>query len=95
MQKNNLKNPVQTKVGEYAVFSYEEELFPGVITDVTKTAASISAIQKCGKLWKWRQKVDQLDKEWKDVLYHINEPSNMSQTRNVYFVPELLRNQLI
>lgn len=87
--KKNLKNPVQRKVGEYVVFSYEEELFPGVITHVTKTAASISAMQKCGRLWKWPQKVDLLDYNWEDVLYQINEPLKMSQTRNVYSVPEL------
>lgn len=90
MEKTYLKIILKIQCRErYVVFSYEEELFSGVITHVTKTAASISAMQKCGRLWKWPQKVDLLDYNWEDVLYHINEPLKMSQTRNVYSVPEL------
>ncbi|CAF4947849.1 unnamed protein product [Pieris macdunnoughi] len=37
----------------------------------------------------WPEKVDQLDYEWEYVLFHIDEPLKMSQTRNVYSVPEL------
>ncbi|CAF4828024.1 unnamed protein product [Pieris macdunnoughi] len=59
----------------------------GVFAD--SETATISSMQKCGRLWKWPEKVDQLGYEWEYVLFHIDEPLKMSQTRNVYTVPEL------
>lgn len=35
IQENNPKKPVERQVGEYLVFSYEEELFQWVTTDVS------------------------------------------------------------
>lgn len=87
VQNNNL--PVERKVGEYVVFSYEKELFPGVIIAVSEATATISAMAKCGRLWKWPERMDKLDYEWEAVLFRINEPIKMSRTRNMYSVTEL------
>lgn len=57
--------------------------------DFSETAATISAMQKCGRLLKWTEKVDKLDYEWEAVLCHIEEPLKMSTAINVYSVPEL------
>ena len=40
------KKTVERKVREYVVFSYEKVMFSGVITNVSETDATISAMQK-------------------------------------------------
>lgn len=81
--------PVQKVVNEYVIFLYEGKYFPGKILRASKTKATISSMEMFGRLWKWPEKPDVLNYEWKAVLCHINEPMKSSKTRNVYSVPEL------
>lgn len=86
---NNNWLPAKKIVNEYVIFVYEGEYFPGKILRVAKTTATISSMQKCRRLWKWPEKPDVLDYEWKAVVAHINELSKVNKIRNVYSVPEL------
>lgn len=71
------------------MFSYQNALYPGIITNVSETAATISSMEKCGRQWKWPGREDKIDYEWNAVLFQINKPVKMSKTRNVYLVKEL------
>lgn len=88
-EKTLEQTPIDRKIGEFVVFSYEKTMYPGIITNVSETGATISAMAKCGRLWKWPDREDKLEYEWKAILFHINEPVKMSKTRNVYLVKEL------
>lgn len=83
----NLQQVVR-KVGEYVVFKYEEELFPGKITHFNNKEVNISAMQRSLRSWKWPQPQDLHNYPWEDVLGRINPPKKISQ-RGFYEVPEL------
>lgn len=83
------RQPVQKHVGEYVVFKYEGRYYPGKIIAISAVEATITAMKSCGRLWKWPDRPDILDYNWKSVIYHICEPQKTSKTRNVYSVPEL------
>jgi hypothetical protein len=79
---------VQKKVGEFVVFVYEDEFFPGKILEFNDDSVKISAFQKALKMWKWPQKEDIHTYAWEDVVGHIDEPKLVSK-RGLYSVPEL------
>lgn len=82
--------PPKGCIGEFCTVRYEEKLFPGVITGVSETHATVSSMVKAGKLWKWPDRPDILDYEWGSVVSSIKEPKKKnSTTRNVYSVSEL------
>ncbi|CAH2103358.1 unnamed protein product [Euphydryas editha] len=79
--------PLVKKGGQYVVFKYEGELFPGVITKMNKKGAVISSMKRSLKNWKWPQPKDELFYTWKDVLGGINPPKKIGR-REFYSVPE-------
>lgn len=70
------------------VFTYEGELFPGKIINIEKQVATISAMQRNGKLWKWPNTPDILDYPWQDVIGHAENPKQIGK-RSIFSVPEL------
>jgi hypothetical protein len=82
--------PPKKQINEYCVVKYEGKLFPGLIIGVSETHATVSAMAKCGRLWKWPERPDILDYEWERyVISGIAEPKKTSTTRNVFAVNEL------
>lgn len=82
--------PVQKYVNEYVVFKYDGKYYPGKITTLGTEEATISSMQRAGRLWKWPDRPDILPYPWNAVIGHINTPKKTSKTRNVYMVDELL-----
>ena len=79
---------VKRVVGQFVVFHYEGELFPGVIEEVKTTGAKIKAMQRSLKSWKWPQHDDVMEYDWCDVIGGINLPIRISP-RGLYRIPEL------
>lgn len=75
--------------GEFVVFSYEGEIFPGQILKVETNGAQIKAMQRSKKSWKWPAKEDILFYSWNDVLGSIGTPKQISK-RGFFSVPELI-----
>lgn len=80
--------PVKKVIGEYVVFTYEGELFPGKIIKVKDNVATISAMQRSRNLWKWPNSPDILDYIWQDVIGHADEPKKIGK-RSLFSIPEL------
>lgn len=70
------------------VFTYEGELFPGKIINIGKKVATISAMQRNEKLWKWPNSPDILDYPWQDVIGHVEDLKQIEK-RSIFSVPEL------
>lgn len=70
------------------VFIYEGELYPGKIINIGKKVATISAMQRNGKLWKWPNSPDILDYPRQDVIDHVEDPKQIGK-RNIFSVSEL------
>lgn len=81
---------LQRKLGEYVIFSYEKQLYPGQITEVQDDGAVINAMEKSLKTWKWPQKKDELFYPWHDVVGGIDPPKQISK-RGLFSVPQLDR----
>lgn len=75
-------------VGEYVVFKYEGEFFPGKIAGFNEEEVNISAMQRSLRTWRWPHPEDLHSYPWEDVLGRINPPKKVSQ-RGFYEVPEL------
>ena len=80
---------MQREEGEFVVFTYEDELFPGQITIVKENGAYLKSMVKTLKAWKWSEIQEDNFYEWSNVLFHIKEPQKISKTRELYKVPEL------
>lgn len=79
---------LQKKPGEYVIFSYEGQLYPGKITEVNDNGAVITAMEKSLKSWRWPQKEDQLFYPWDDIIGAIDPPKLISK-RGLFSVPQL------
>jgi hypothetical protein len=55
-------------VGQYVVFTYENELFAGKIISYDDQGATISSMKRTLKSWKWSEKEDILNYSWYDIL---------------------------
>lgn len=86
---NPSRKPLLKQINEFVIFTYDNKYYPGKIINVTEHTATISSMIQCGRLWKWPERPDVLEYQWKNVTSHINEPKKTSKTRNVYSVPEL------
>jgi len=76
------------EIGEYVVFTFEGELFPGKIIKVQNKVATISAMQRSEKLWKWPNTLDILNYPWQDVIGHASELKQIGK-RSLFSIPEL------
>lgn len=70
--------------GEFVIVRYD-------VRYVTALAlvASISAMARVGRLWKWPVRPDVCEYEWKNVITTIKEPQKTSKTRDLFNVPEM------
>ena len=57
------------KVGQYVLVNYEDELYPGQITEMRN---SDEAMKKSGVYWKWPAEADEIFYS-KDEILHVNE----------------------
>ncbi|XP_047989213.1 uncharacterized protein LOC125228613 [Leguminivora glycinivorella] len=83
-----MKIKLVKKVGQYVVFMFEGEIFPGVITKISGKGPTISAMQRSLKNWKWPKPKDEIMYKWADVLGGINVPKKVGR-REFYSIPEL------
>lgn len=84
---NNFAEVVK-QVGQYVVFVYDNEIFPGQITSYSESEVTINAMQKSLKSWKWPEHRDEMTYLWADVLGSIKTPIKISK-RNFFSIPEL------
>lgn len=81
--------PIWKCIDEFVVIKYNDKYYPGKILNVAETEATVSSMEKFGRLWKWPKKPDILNYQWDSVVSHIEELKKVSKTRNVFSVPEL------
>lgn len=81
-----LKN-VQKVVGEYVLFTYDEEVYPGIITKLDKQGALINSMVRTLKCWKWPEKKDEIWYTWDKIIGSIDPPQQISK-RGLYSVPQ-------
>lgn len=80
--------PVQKVIGEFVVFRYEGELFPGQIMSFSDKKVTIMSMERGQKSWKWPIKPDIMKYSWMDVLGAINHPKAINK-RGFFQIPEL------
>ena len=68
--------------GEFVVFTYEDELFPGQITIVKENGAYVKSMVKTLKAWKWSEIQEDNFYEWSNVLFHIKESQKITKLGN-------------
>lgn len=73
--------------GDFVIFLYEGEQFPGKVTLVKEDECEISSMQKSGQNWKWPNKVDVLFYSKKDIEKKIEPPNQLK--RGVFEIQEL------
>lgn len=83
---NNIKNDLQE--GDFVIFKYEKNLYPGCVLSMNEEALLISAMKRALKSWKWPEKPDELLYPWEDVVVKINTPKQISK-RGYFSVPEI------
>ena len=66
--------------------------FPRKITHIKGNKATISSMEKYGRLKKCPDRPDVLEYWRESVISHINEPRRTSKTGNVYYVPDYVYN---
>jgi hypothetical protein len=84
----SLFNPVIKACGQFVVFLYEGNVYPGKITYFNEENVYISATVKSLKSCKWPEKPNILEYEWSDALGSINAPKLVSK-RGFYSIPKL------
>lgn len=83
-----LKSP-QKVDGEFVIFKYDNNFYPGKVLKATKNTATISSMKANGRLWKWPEHKDVLVYSCEAVVGHIDEPKKTSSTRNIFDVREI------
>jgi hypothetical protein len=86
--KKKTANPVIKACGQFVVFPYEGNIYPGKIISSNEEHVYIFAMVKSLKSCKWPEKPDIHEYEWSDALGGIDPPKLVS-TRGFYFIPEL------
>ncbi|KAG8250199.1 hypothetical protein J6590_106667 [Homalodisca vitripennis] len=79
---------IKKNIGEYVIFKYEGEFFPGKIVSLSEEHVEITAMKKSLKSWKWPDKADIEKYDWNDVIGAIEEPKLISK-RGFYNIKEL------
>ena len=72
------------------IIQYVGYLYPDVIESYNESGASISAMAKSLKSWKWPSTKDELFYEWKDIIGGIDPPKLLNK-RVFFHVPEMSR----
>ena len=84
--RNKIK-PRKYDVGDYVIFEYERELFPGEVTYVEEGGCNIKSMAKSGVNWKWPAVEDEMFYENGEIKQKINPPKKLN--RGVMVVNEL------
>ncbi|KAF5273102.1 hypothetical protein FQA39_LY07592 [Lamprigera yunnana] len=71
------------------IVRYDGRFYPGKIITALPLVASISAMARVGRLWKWPVRPDVCEYEWKNVITTIKEPQKTSKARVLFNVPEM------
>lgn len=79
---------VKREKESFVVVKYDERLYPGLIIDFDEKGATVDAMAKSLKSWKWPQKKDINFYEWENVLGSIDPPKIISR-RGFFSVKEL------
>ncbi|CAH2016663.1 unnamed protein product [Acanthoscelides obtectus] len=87
--KNIDFKPLVKAVGQYVVFTYEGEIFPGKITKICEQGPYVSSMKKSLKSWKWPELPDEIQYHWEEILGCIDPPKKVSLRRDIYSVPAL------
>lgn len=77
----------QLKSGDFVIFNYEGELFPGQVSEVKEDGCNIKSLVKSGVDWKWPKRDDLMFYPLCDISTKINCPRE--KKRGVFAVPEL------
>ncbi|XP_047027499.1 MFS-type transporter clz9-like [Helicoverpa zea] len=80
--------PLIKAEGEYVAFTYEGEVFPGIITKINDKGPYISSMKRSLKYWKWPKPKDEIQYTWNEVLGCISAPKKIGR-REFYTVPDL------
>ncbi|CAB3251132.1 unnamed protein product [Arctia plantaginis] len=70
---------VRREKESFVVVKYDEKLYPGLIIDFDEKGATVDAMTKSLKSWKWPQKKDINLYEWENVLGSIDPPKVISR----------------
>lgn len=77
----------QPKAGDYVIFEYEGEQFPGQVTSVQEHGCYVKSMVKSGLNWKWPKKNDEMFYMMSDIKQKIKPPKE--QNRGVLVIEEL------
>ena len=66
--------------------SYEEEYFPGVVTDIENNEAKVLTMQKCRCGWKWPDPNDEIYYTMDNIIKQV---PTLVNNRGTYFAKEL------
>lgn len=84
------KVTAELNVGDYVLFTYDGEMFPGVITEKDEKWCQIKAMVRSGWNWKWPKDNDVLWYPAEEVSQKIEKPKELN--RGTLEVKELKRN---
>jgi hypothetical protein len=73
--------------GDYVIFVYEGELFPGEVVEKRNDEFIISSLKKSGSNWRWPKQQDIFNYSIEDVKEKIDPPIQLK--RGVFRVKEL------
>jgi len=73
--------------GDFVIFEYEGEQFPGQVLNVQQYGCVIRSMVKSGMNWKWPDKADELFYLYTDIKTKIKPPQSLN--RGVLVVQEL------
>jgi hypothetical protein len=88
IETGNRFKDVKREKGSFVVVRYDEKLYPGLLVDFDDTGATVDAMAKSLKSWKWPEKKDINFYEWENVLGGIDPPKLISK-RGFFTVKEL------
>lgn len=76
------------KKGDHVIVKYEQNYYPGVVTELTEEGAVVSAMQKSNQTWKWPEKKDEIQYKQEEIVEIIKNPV-MKSSRGFFDVPEI------
>lgn len=80
---------IDPELNGYVIIKYEEEYWPGIVTQVHKSGVTVRCMSKSGNCWIWPKQEDILTYNISDVVCKINPPTKVSSKRELYNIPEL------